>query len=434
MKQRTISPDKAVASQEAQNKRLNKKYIKRCLEWSHILLIFSMLTPLIYIVDANMVPGQIYPIYFAGYLLILPIIGLLTASKVCKNFFQYFAIIVCIVFIVKVTAQILANIVLNENVVEMYTVCMILCTVVIAAGAFATRMYKIRKKEAMENQDSTWSEDGFQLDKPAKGYCVLFFIIYVIGLFRISPQLCNLAIYNMLAYMLITISYDYINAMKSYIKLNESMCQVRNIPYKRINGIGNLFFAAYLFLLFLAVVPAFLTADKREYIKFQKSDQKIEIPAQDLDIYVQPPIEASVDQTFTEVEIKPFIPLEIIPFLEAFVLIIGLVIMVSVFFAVILAIRNGLAEFAKASEEDDDVVEVLEPLEENEQLFKAKRRFWRTKEDKMRWLYRKFIRKHRKELPAIYETPKEIEMAAGVADTEEGKAIHEKYEQVRYGK
>ena len=43
------------------------------------------------------------------------------------------------------------------------------------------------------------------------------------------------------------------------------------------------------------------------------------------------------------------------------------------------------------------------------------------------------IRKHRKELPAIYETPTEIELVAGVADTEEGKAMHEKYEQVRYG-
>ena len=110
-----------------------------------------------------------------------------------------------------------------------------------------------------------------------------------------------------------------------------------------------------------------------------------------------------------------------------------MIILGLLFLAVIEVIRKELKQFAKASEEEEDVVESLEPVKEDESIFLPKRTWKRTEEDRTRRLYRKFIRKHRKELPAIYETPAEIEMAAGVADTEEGKAMHEKYEQARYG-
>ena len=57
----------------------------------------------------------------------------------------------------------------------------------------------------------------------------------------------------------------------------------------------------------------------------------------------------------------------------------------------------------------------------------------RTEEDKIRRSYRKFIRKNRKDRPAKFETPTEIETAAGVVDTTEGKELHKMYEFARYG-
>ena len=434
MKQRgMIYQGTSVSFSEKQNKTGMRKRMKRSLEWLHVLLVFSMVTPLIYMANTKIDMEQIYPMYFAGYLLILPIIGLLTAQRVCKNFIQYFAVCLCIGFVVKISAQKLGQILLNEGVGVMYAVCMVMCTIVIAVGAFATRMYKIRRKEARENQDSTWTEDGFQLDKPGKAYCVLFVLIYVIGLFRSCSQICNLALCSTLAYLLVTISYEYMNAVEEYLKRNENMCQVRNIPYKRIYGIGKLFFIGYLFLLFLTLLPALLTVDKREYIVFKTTEYQKEIATEDLDIYIQPPMEVMVDPMLEEIDIEPIIPPQILPFLDVLVYIIGVVTLVSILFVVIVVIKKELAEFAKASEEEEDVVESLEPVEEDEIVFLQKRPWKRSEDDKIRRLYRKFIRKHRKELPAIYETPIEIETAAGVADTEEGKALHEKYEQVRYG-
>lgn len=408
-----------------------RRYIKRGLEWLHVVLILSMLAPLICMADRQMQPDQIYRTYFAGYLLIVPVIGLMQAERGCKNFIQYLAVFLCMCFGVKIASQKLSGLVLNERAAIVYTVCMNICTVLIAAGAFATRMYKIRRKEARENQDSTWKEEGFILDRPGKGFSVIFVVIYISGLFRTCPQICNLALYSTLVYLLLAIAHEYIDELEEYLKLNENMYQVRNIPYKRIYGIGKLFIIGYLVLLFLTVVPAFLTADDRKYIDIQNTQFQKEIAAED--IYVQPPVDVTSEPMFSEMGEESIIPQEILQALDALLYAISVITCVLVLFAAIAAIRKELAKFAKASEEEEDVVESLEPIKEDEQMFMGKRTWKRTEEDKIRRLYRKFIRKHRKELPAVYETPTEIELAAGVTDTEEGKAMHEKYEQVRYG-
>ena len=64
--------------------------------------------------------------------------------------------------------------------------------------------------------------------------------------------------------------------------------------------------------------------------------------------------------------------------------------------------------------------------------FKHDRRH-KTTEEQIRREYRRFIRKNRKDRPNLYETPREIEMLAGVADTVEGQDMHERYELARYG-
>lgn len=409
-----------------------RKHIKRSLEWLHLVLILSMLAPVIYMVEREMDPGQIYRIYFAGYLLTVPVIGLMKAEKECKNFIQYFAISLCMSFIVKICAAKLSQLVLNERAALVYTVCMIVCTVLIALGAFATRMYKVRRKEARENQDMTWLEDGFILDIPSKSFSVIFVLIYTAGLFRTCPQICNLALYSTLTYLLVTIAYEYIVSMEEYLKLNESMNQVKNIPYRRIYGIGKVFIAGYLFLLFLTVIPAFLTAGYRTYKDIQVTEFQIEIELED--IYIQPTMDSALDPMMEEMGVEPVIPQEVLFVLDVLIYAISVITCVLILLAAILIIRNELKRFAITTDEEEDVVESLEPEKEDEQIFMGRRTRRQTEEDKIRKLYRKFIRKHRKEVPAIYETPTEIEIAAGVADTVEGKVLHEKYEQARYRK
>ena len=83
--------------------------------------------------------------------------------------------------------------------------------------------------------------------------------------------------------------------------------------------------------------------------------------------------------------------------------------------------------------QEEDKIESLQE-EEAERLPVQKVNDVPKEEMKIRRVYRKFIRKHRKERPAVYETPREIELAAGVADTPEGQKLHEEYELARYGR
>lgn len=53
---------------------------------------------------------------------------------------------------------------------------------------------------------------------------------------------------------------------------------------------------------------------------------------------------------------------------------------------------------------------------------------------RIRRKYRKTIRKHRKDRPAPYESPAEIEALAGLEQDEQMQKLHVQYETVRYGK
>ena len=60
--------------------------MKRCLEWIHVLMILSMVTPLIYMGVMQRDPQLLYRIYFSSYILAVPVIGSMIASRKCKRF------------------------------------------------------------------------------------------------------------------------------------------------------------------------------------------------------------------------------------------------------------------------------------------------------------------------------------------------------------
>ena len=93
-------------------------------------------------------------------------------------------------------------------------------------------------------------------------------------------------------------------------------------------------------------------------------------------------------------------------------------------------------DFRKAIDENGDMVEELEDTEETVQLIKRttpSSRYKLSERELIRKKYRKTIRRHRKDRPAPYESPFEIETNAGIADSAEGKELHQNYERARYG-
>ena len=404
--------------------------IKRCLEWIHVLMILSMITPLIYMGVMQRDPQLLYQVYFSSYILAIPVIGSMIASRKCRRFWVYLCFVICFFFVTKIGAQIIGNLFPDKLASNIYQVCMNVIAVLVAVVAYIMRIYRSNRKRAREISDASFIE-SMEVDKPNTKAALLFVAFYLYALNLDCPQVCDLALYSSLLYLLFAVVYEYIKKTEDYLRLNEDACQVRNIPVRRIYGIGKAFLVVLLGLLMLTVIPAILTINNRSYNDIRKSE-----PSKkgiiEYEFSVQPMMEIpefDTDMVPVDDELSPMA-----------VLIVDIFIYGTLIFAVLLCayalflgLRKMLRRFEQASVDEEDVVESLDYMDEGEKIGIRRRAWIRTEEDKMRRRYRKFIRRHRKDRPAKYETPTEIETAAGVAETVEGKELHKQYELARYG-
>ncbi len=404
--------------------------IKRCLEWIHVLMILSMITPLVYMGVMERNPQLLYQVYFSSYLLAIPVIGSMVASRKCRRFWVYLCFVICFFFVTKTGAQIIGNLFPDELATNIYQVCMNVIAVLVAVVAYIMRIYRANKKTAREISDASFIE-SMEVDKPNTKTALLFVAFYLYALNLDCPQVCDLALYSSLLYLLFAVVYEYIKKTEDYLKLNEEACQVRNIPEKRIYGIGKAFLIVLLGLLMLTVIPAILTINNRSYNDIRKSE-----PSKrgiiEYEFSVQPMMEIpefDTDMVPVDDELSPMAVLIVDIFIYGTLIFVVLLCAYALF----LGLRKMLRRFEQASVDEEDIVESLDYMDEGEKIAIRRRAWIRTEEEKMRRRYRKFIRRHRKDRPAKYETPTEIETEAGVADTEEGKELHKQYELARYG-
>ena len=404
--------------------------IKRCLEWIHVLMILSMITPLIYMGVMQRDPQLLYQVYFSSYILAIPVIGSMIASRKCRRFWVYLCFVICFFFVTKIGAQIIGNLFPDELASNIYQVCMNVITVFVAVVAYIMRIYRSNRKRAREISDASFIE-SMEVDKPNTKAALLFVAFYLYALNLDCPQVCDLALYSSLLYLLFAVVYEYIKKTEDYLRLNEDACQVRNIPVRRIYGIGKAFLVVLLGLLLLTVIPAILTINNRSYNDIRKSE-----PSKrgiiEYEFSVQPMMEIpefDTDMVPVDDELSPMAVLIVDIFIYGTLIFVVLLCAYALF----LGLRKMLRRIEQASVDEEDVVESLDYMDEGEKIGIRRRAWIRTEEEKMRRRYRKFIRRHRKDRPAKYETPTEIETAAGVAETVEGKELHKQYELARYG-
>jgi hypothetical protein len=112
---------------------------------------------------------------------------------------------------------------------------------------------------------------------------------------------------------------------------------------------------------------------------------------------------------------------------------IGAACVVLAIYAVIRAIRQIFADFRREIDENGDKVEELDEMQyQKEKIFILRRHEHDSEAARIKRLYKKTIRSHRKDRPAPYESPAEIEQNAGLGEDEQMQALHNRYEEVRY--
>ena len=409
-----------------------RKKIKYMLESIHMLLLLAMILPVVHMLGMEREENWLYRLYFASYLLVFSIVGIKKAARSCKTLLQYLLCWFGSMLAMGAISWGVGQFILEEQVIAGYVLYTVVGTFAVGLEAYCARMNEIRQKRAKEEMDISFKQREEVLEKPKLPFCFWFVGIYVIALNFACPQVCNISLISTMAYLLVAISYVYITRMETYLSNNDNMCNVRNIPYRRIFGIGKYFLLSYLLVILLAIIPAWLTMDGREYKDIRSWILEREVDYEELlqekeeESYTGDPMD-DVVASYGETKEMP-IWLKIV-FQSGITLI-----FVTLLVVLIRWIKEEQATFAQGIDESGDFVESLVLTEEESRIIHRKSVLVTTDEERIRREYRRFIKKHRKELPAAYETPTEMEILAGVTETVKGQELHGKYEHARYGR
>lgn len=389
-----------------------RRYIKLFAEWTHSTLLLALLIPVIYAVGMRQEVYVEKLLYVKCLFIAFPIIVTDIAMKRLRSLWLY--LLVCLVTFLAVGAGAFKIFVWDTGSGIMWgcVVILLIETLFVMIGHISERL----EKHGNENT-------------PSFGVLAVFAGAYVLGRGFYSPSVCNEALFSFIVYLFAVILYKYIEGTEEYLSLNK---RVKNISAKRVYGISRSVLMVFLLLMLLAVLPSVLTINQRRYTDFRVWLQNREIDYGELEIETQRSTQA--EDPMQEMLEALGAPIEPPKWLEAAFQVIGIAVIAGFLLAVLRSIIKSFHIFRENYDENGDVVEALEgeKLRKNgigEYLFPKD-----TEKEKIRRKYRKTIRKHRKEKPYSHETPYEMENIAGIAETDEIKALHAEYEQARYGR
>jgi hypothetical protein len=114
---------------------------------------------------------------------------------------------------------------------------------------------------------------------------------------------------------------------------------------------------------------------------------------------------------------------------------VGALCFIGLIYGFIQIIRQIFKDFRNTLDENGDIIEEIKDDEisyKEDELY-IKGNHIDTEAMKIRRRYKKAIKRHRKDIPAPYESPNEIEENAGLINNEEMQLLHGQYENARYG-
>lgn len=405
-----------------------RKLIKTSAGWIHTSLILAIIIPLIY---ALFIKEQIPYLYLKCLLILFPVVITDFAADRCRNLLSYLIWSALTFAMTGAAAWVLTGS-LRDNVLFWgYILFLLGETLFIIVNRLTARIRKKKDAEAATIADPTFHPFYDILKEPAFPVLFYFGAAYILAVNFNSPSVCNAALFSAIVYVLITFLYQYVNETEHYLSLNKRTC---NLPSKRIYAIGSGILAIYLLILITLTLPSIFTISHRHYRDLKETADDMEIG------YVELIPEYNSETTAEDPLTALMLEYDNVTFLPWWIDYIFYII--AVFFSIFLTIAlikkvyAVFQDFRISIDENGDIVEELQDTAENIRKIKipAIRRSRKLSEkERIRKEYRKTIRLHRKDRPAIYESPAEIEDKAGIAGTKETLVLHRRYELARYG-
>jgi hypothetical protein len=270
-------------------------------------------------------------------------------------------------------------------------------------------------------------------DRPNITNSCYFVAMYIIGILFNSKLLCDISFWVTIIYMIIAFSYEYLMGTKHYLYLNN---RIKGIPKKRLYGISTAMVLIFFMLCLVGILPSVFMSGYRKYTDIRHLLDDL------------PPVEVGmgdggsldsgmgIDNSLLQMMWQDEEPREPSKLLNAFLWAIGIMCLMIALYGIIQTVRQIFKDFRNAFDENGDIIEEIKDDEamykENELHIKGKH--IDSEAMRIRRRYKKTIKKHRKDLPAKYEAPNEIEEKAGLGNDEEMIKLHKQYENARYGR
>ncbi len=402
-----------------------REQIKQILEWLHATLLFVLWIPVVYMLLDIRGAEYGYGLYVRCFLIALVVVVTGIAGKKCKSLLSYLG---CALLVSAVTVGI--SWLLRPTAYGMiYVVCMGFFSLFITGKRFRDRIRIKRDEDELKN-DPYWTPGQSGLEKPTFGIFGYFVVMYLFGVGFDCKTVCDEVLFTAFLYSFVVIPHVFLVGTQDYLQMNH---RVSGLPVRRIYGIAGGVLGVFLLMVLLTVIPTILTIPFRQYTDIRTWVDTSSISGAEVDMEFLEPQRASLmnspmmgdlpEQTGTLA-----IWVEVVLYT-----ICGAALLVVVW-AAIQEIRKVFSDFRETYDENGDKIEVLE-AEDSVVLLRRNHSEAEDLETKnIRKKYRKMIRKHRKDRPAVYESPKEIEEQAGLLQDEDMQKLHVAYEEVRYGK
>lgn len=397
----------------------------RILTYLHATLIAMLVLPLLYaIAELQDADGE-GMLYLKCLLIFIPIVATEIAVRRLKNLGVY------LLSALAVTGAMWGVIRL------FFAGSGVLYTIVILAESIFTALIRFQERLRLARQqkenDLYAAPAVSLLNQPSFGFLWYFAVMYVIGVLFYSKMLCDFALWNGAVYFFVALVYIYMTGTNHYLGLNK---RTKSIPRKRIYTIGSGMLGLFAGLVLIAMLPSFFLAGQRRYTDIRTWSDNMQF----VEYQPQLPQETGGDgypgddwiMMLNEGETPPE-PSKFWTYLGWISIAAGIAFLI---YEAVKMLRKVFKEFRDSFDENGDKVEELddEPSQKEERLNLRRSRRSDSEAERIRRTYRRAIKKHRKEIPAPYESPSEIEKNAGLSEDADMKLLHVKYEGVRYGR
>jgi hypothetical protein len=397
--------------------------ISKALGYINAMLFLIMLTPLICGIGEVEIENSTFVFAIKCMIIIIPVIATEMAERLSKNLAIY--LLVCI----GLFAFIFAVAYVPFCPLSIYDVCYLTVIVGETILLIITRLIDRLKKV----DDFLSAKEPSIFDRPKVIYAWYFILMYIVGILFNSKMLCDISFWVTIIYMLAAFVFEYLAGTKKYLYLNN---RTKGIPRKRLYGISTAMVLIFLLICLMGSLPSMFMSGYRRYTDVRHWFE--DMPPVVVEYEGGGDFEPSADMDsqlsiLLEQDGEPAKPSKL---LNAIFWILGAICFIVIIYGLVQFIRQIFKDFRNTLDENGDIIEEIKDDEagykESELYLKGKH--LDSEAMRVRRRYKKTIKKHRKDLPAPYESPDEIEMNAGLAGSEDMKQLHGEYENARYGK